>query len=173
MEVVPIFAPKLYAFHYQNESENEYDRLIENWTDVNYLHKFAKENLKNIDVESYVKKRLEDAEQIIDIINEIKKNKTAKLETFFRPLHDNEYTLKPLSLQKGKVEHKYRKNDLRIYAIKIDDNCFVITGGAIKLSQAMSDNEFTKEELKKLDKCKNFLTKNEVSDKESFFEIIL
>lgn len=34
MKMVPIFAPHLYAFRYADETENEFDRLMEIWTDV-------------------------------------------------------------------------------------------------------------------------------------------
>lgn len=172
MKIVHIFANKLFAFQYQNEKENEYDRLIELWTDANYLSEFAKRNLANIDIDRYVKERLEDAEQIIDLIEKISQNKKDKLETFFRPLSDSEYVIQILSLQKGKTIHKFRNNELRIYAIKIDENCFVITGGAIKLSQTMQENENTIVELKKLNKCKEYLKNIGVFDKESFFELI-
>jgi hypothetical protein len=41
---------------------------------------------------------------------------------------------------------------LRLYALKIDKDCFVITGGAIKVSQKMQENG--------------------VFDSESFFELL-
>jgi hypothetical protein len=168
MKIVSIFAHKLFAFQF--EDENEYDRNIELWTDSSYLYKFAKKYLKGIDYSKYVNERLEDAEQIIDLIEEISLSKTENLESFFRPISDTEYVMVPLSLQKGKTTHKFRRNDLRFYAIRIDENCFVITGGAIKVSQKMSENELTQTELDKLKACKQFLESNNVFDGESFID---
>lgn len=172
MKILSIFADKLFAFQYESEEENEYDRLIGLWTDTNYLFEFAKENIGKYNIDNYVQNILEDAEQLIDLIDEISNSSTTPLETFFRPLSDSEFTLKTLSLQKGKTRHRNRRNDLRVYAIKIDKNCFVITGGAIKLSQSMQQNTYTQAELIKLKKCRTYLKENGVYDDESFFELI-
>jgi hypothetical protein len=128
MKIVSIFEEQLFSFHFEGEKYNEYDRLIESWTDVDYLYDFAKRNTNNVDIDKYVSDRLEDAEQIIDLVEDISSNSHKSLDTFFQPLHNSEYSLKELSLQKGKTKHRNRKNHLRIYAIRIDVNCFVITG---------------------------------------------
>lgn len=172
MEIVNIFAHRLFAFHFENEIDNEYDRLIEQWTDVNYLMGFVKSKNLNVDITEYVQNRIEDAEQIIDLIEEISENKDIRLETFFKPLSDSEYVIVPLSLQKGKTQHIYRRNDLRIYAIRIDEDCFVITGGAIKISQSMQEDECTIEELAKLNRCKDYLNENGIFDIDSFYELL-
>jgi hypothetical protein len=57
-----------------------------------------------------------------------------------------------------------------MYAIKIDDDCFLVTGGAIKMSLYMKDHRDTKEELRKLEKAKAFLKDNAVMDADSFCE---
>lgn len=43
-ESISIFADQLFAFHYDGETYNEYDRLMELWTDINYLKKYAHDN---------------------------------------------------------------------------------------------------------------------------------
>lgn len=177
MRIETIFAQQLYAFVFPDDDDgihlNELDRLLELWTDTDYLYKFAKKNKSGIDIAKYVRERLEDAEQIQDIIEQISKDETLKFETFFQPLHNEEYQVKSLSLQKGKTKHKHRRNDLRLYAIKIDENCFVITGGAIKLTQAMQEHSLTSVEFEKLKMCKKFLKDNDVFDDNSFYEFIL
>jgi hypothetical protein len=100
-----------------------------------------------IEVEEYV------------ITNEVAK----RLEEFFKPLDNQEYQITILSKQKG------RRNHLRIYALKIDDNCFVITGGAIKFTHFMEDRVHTDEERMKLNRCKQFLNENGVFDCDSFY----
>lgn len=166
LKIVDIFAEQLYAFHYQNEADNEYDRLMDIWTDVNYLRNYAKaNNVKNIN--QFVNNRLKDAEQIQDLLDEITTN-NQPLEHYFRPLFDAEQGIKILSMQKGKVDN----NGLRLYAIKIDNNLFVITGGAIKMSQTMQEHPDSNQELNKINKAKSFLQENDVIDNDSFYELI-
>ncbi|MDA3882437.1 MAG: hypothetical protein PF481_04085 [Bacteroidales bacterium] len=89
MKIVSIFTPKLFAFHYENNDDNEYDRNIELWQDANYLHKFAGKYVPKKDPVKYINDRFKDAEQIIDTIEEITNNKKDKLETFFQPLYES------------------------------------------------------------------------------------
>jgi len=169
MKIVDIFAEQLFAFVYKKPGqeeydENEYDRLMDLWTDISYLREFAKRN-QVIDVDKFVQNRLEDAEQIQDLLEEITTNKEP-LEYYFRPLHDHEIGFKTLSLQKGKIT----RNQLRLYAIKVDDNCFVITGGAIKMTQAMQEHPDTEQERLKIHRARSFLQENGVLDLDSFYE---
>jgi len=172
MKIVDIFAEEypghLHAFMYIKYDTNEYDRLMELWTDVDYLRTFAKKN-KVENINQFVKQRLRDAENIQDLIDELLQE-SQPLEHYFRPLHDQETGIKILSRQKGKTSSK---DGLRLYAIKIDTNCFVITGGAIKMSQTMDGHEGTREELKKINKAKDYLKENDVFDEDSFFEFNL
>ena len=46
---------------------------------------------------------------------------------------------------------------LRVYALRVDTNLFVITGGAIKLTETMNDRDHLKLELKKLRISKKFV----------------
>lgn len=170
MKIVDIFADQLFSFVYlDNEGVydlNEYDRLMELWTDVDYLRNYAKIN-KIPNPTQFAREKLIDAEKIQDLIEELTSQKK-RLEEYFQPLSDHELGIKILSLQKGKIAH----NGLRLYAIKIDDNCFVITGGAIKMSQAMQDHPDSNEELIKVKKAKNWLQDKGVIDNDSFFEFL-
>ena len=119
------------------------------------------------DIEQFIDDRLKEAEIFEDILMEIKESKEP-LETFFRPLFDSEMRVINLSLQKGKLKN----NSLRIYAIRIDEDCFVVTGGAIKMSQTMQGHPDTDDELKKLINTKRYLLENLTFDKDSFFEFL-
>ncbi|WP_064967612.1 hypothetical protein [Tenacibaculum ovolyticum] len=170
MKIVDIFAEKLYSITYKKSGSEkyddcEYDRLLDLWTDVSYLHQYAISNkVKNID--KFVKARLKDAEQIEDFLEELtQENKP--LDAYFHQLDNNETGFKLLSLRKGKAS---KQDGLRLYAIKIDDDCFLITGGAIKMSLKMKHHKDTKEELSKINKVKSFLQDNDVIDIESFYE---
>ena len=166
MKIVDIFAEKLFSFVYKNNDDvNEFDRMMDLWTDVSYLRNYAIAN-KVTDINKFVNDRLRDAEKIQDLLDELVENDNP-LEHYFRPLHDNETGFKILSLQKGKASSR---DGLRIYAIKVDDDCFVITGGAIKMSQKMQDHHDTAEELAKIKRAQGYLKGHGVFDRDSFYE---
>lgn len=87
------------------------------------------------------------------------------LQNIFQPLNNNEYTLKPL--QKSKARGNREKRWLRIYAIRFAANCFVITGGAIKVTLGM-EAPYLQEELLKLEKVRQFLVDHDVRDQTDF-----
>lgn len=170
MKIVPIFAKKLYTFQYKDELLNELDRLLELWNDTSLLYQFAKDNRQDIPkdktIEKVVNEIINNANEIDDTLHELSKNNTRKLDEFFKPLNNQEYKIVELSKQKG------RKNYLRIYALRIDTNCFVITGGAIKFTHLMNERDHTKKELSKINHCRDYLKSNGVIDTDSFYEFL-
>jgi len=166
MKIVIIFADTLYAFHHQNEAQNEFDKVIELWTDVEYLKNYAQTNHVT-NIKKFVESRLDEVDEIQDFLEELT-TENRPLDYYFEPLHPSEYKERILSLKKGKI----RNNQLRIYAIKIDESSFIITGGAIKMSQTMQDHPDTNKELSKLNKAKDYLTSKGIVDLDSFYELV-
>ncbi len=164
MKIVSIFAGKLYAFQYEGEAEDEYTRLMNLWIDAEYLSLFAKQN-NIIDIRQFIDNTIADTEYLDDLMIKMNSRNQA-LETFFKPLNDLEMGTRVLSLQKG------RRYDLRIYAIKIDTNLFMITGGAIKLVHKMREHDDTIKEKNKLEAAKVYLKRNGIFDNDSFYELI-
>lgn len=166
MKIICIFADQLFTFHYDNFVDNEYDRLMELWTDVEYLRNYAIQN--NIDdINSFINDILLNAEQIEVLLDYLYQNNLT-FGTYFEPIQESERK-KQLALQKGKIE----KNRLRLYAIKLEDNCYVITGGAIKMSQTMQEHPDTEHELTKLNAARAYLKSNNVFDDDSFYEFLI
>lgn len=166
MKIVAIFETELFSFHYRNELDNEYDRLMDLWTDAGYLQAYAKKN--NVkDVYGFINDILQHSEEIQDFLENLSQNKKP-FGFYFEPLEQSEAKRNILQFQKGKI----RRNQLRLYAIKLDKNCFVITGGAIKMSQKMDAHPDTKNELVKLNKARIYLNKNGVVDEDSFVELL-
>lgn len=172
MEIVTIFAHRLFAFHYNGEANNEYDRLLDLWTDTEYVRTFLNANDEDIPKgktkRQFVNYIRQDAYSIDEQLIRITETTDQLLSYFFKPLHNYEYEFKILSLQKG------RQHCLRLYAIKIDEDTFVITGGAIKLPlhHLMEDREHTRVELQKLERAKSYLRENGIFDEDSFFELL-
>jgi len=172
MKIVNIFAYKLFAFHYEGEGDNEYDRLLDLWSDTEYVREFLIANKhdipRNRTIRQYIDYIREDSILIDEQLIEITESEEENLSHFFQPLHNAEYQVKILSLQKG------RQSCLRIYAIKIDVERFVITGGAIKLPlhHLMKDREHTRLELQKIKSAQDYLRVQGVFDEDSFFEFL-
>ena len=101
------------------------------WGNIEYLYEFLQQNKQDIpkgrSLGDIALEISEDAylidSTLMQMIDEVDKS----LSQFFKPLRNLESGIKVLSLQKG------RADCLRIYAVKIDIDTFVITGGAIKL----------------------------------------
>ena len=59
---------------------------------------------------------------------------------------------------------KIKDGWLRLYAIRIDHNTFVITGGGIKLVRTMQEDKLLEEELQKLKDTQQYLIENNLFD---------
>lgn len=165
MKIVSIFEGSLYSFQYLDKIDNELDRCISLWTDVNYLFGYAKDNHLTDPVD-FVCQILRNVEEIEDYIDDLQRRK-ACFGFYFRPLQESELRLGTLSLQKGRIG----RNRLRIYAVKVE-LCYVITGGAIKMSQKMQEHTDTCLELNKLQTARNYLKNKGVFDDDSFYELL-
>jgi hypothetical protein len=165
MKITRIFENQLYSFHYDEYNEIEYERNLNQWSNTSYLFEFAKEN--NIqDIVAFVDEISDNLEELEDLINETAET-DGQFKRIFIPLEHSE-TNKTISLRKGKINH----NRLRLYAIKLIDELFIITGGAIKMSQRMLDHPGTAEEHRKLYAARQYLEINDIHNEDAFFELI-
>ena len=171
MEIINTFVPGLTAFKFG--STDELARNLAAWMDTKYLYEFfekQKEHLtyfKVISVKEAVNITLREVEHIQEKLFELTINGDKQLDELFQNLDDNEYRDTLLSKQKSKQRW------LRLYAIKIEANHYVITGGAIKLVHKMKQSELTKKERTTIEKCRNYLVEQGVYDADSFYELIL
>ena len=73
--------------------------------------------------------------------------------------------------EKAKLKRIKRHSSwLRIYAIRLSEGVYVITGGAIKLTLKMEEREHTRQELVKLEQVREFLLSENIIDDDSFVE---
>ena len=167
----------LWAVKNPDKELDELTSLFEQWNDANYLFKFFRDNID--DLKSYFKiervpQAIQDTFEDSDALEELILTfpYTEELDTLFKPLDVTDTKSMELTRQKARNRECERHDSwLRIYAIRLEPNVYVVTGGAIKLTRAMQDKEHTMIELNKLNKCKEFLKRNGVFDKDSFIDL--
>lgn len=168
MKIVCIFASGLFAMQYKGRSLNELARLLGLWNDPKYIEQWLWVNQNDFassDLDEIASRLIEDALTMEEMLLEAL---DIGLDTVFRPL-DN-FKSAQLFISKEKL----RRNYFRLYAIRIDVNCYVITGGAIKAPMVlkMQERDFLLHELDKLNKVHDFLKSHQIIDIESFYEML-
>ena len=97
----------------------------------------------------------------------------ANLDLIFRPLSNNRTIAEMLEKMKASGERTNRHDSwLRIYAIRLADGKYIITGGAIKLTATMQERPHTQTELDKIEKVRRFLLDEGIVDDDGFIDYI-
>ena len=100
-------------------------------------------------------------------------NPHSDLELLFHPLENFRTSEVVLGKEKARLKRTIRHSSwLRIYAIKLSQGVYVITGGAIKLTLKMEERNHTKAELAKLEKVRRFLLNEDIIDDDSFIDYV-
>lgn len=167
---------KLWAVVYDGHSEDILTRTLSDWIDIDYLTRFFAEN--RLDLEQYFKitnldnaiyDTITDAATLSCLILDL--NPTANLDALFRPLEPGRMSEMMLSREKAKGRGvSGHPSWLRLYAIKLDDGVYLVTGGAIKLTHRMSERKHTLDELKKMESVRDYLIGNGVIDKDGLID---
>ena len=168
-----IIPNKLAAFIYKGDMDiNILNILLSTWRNVDDLFQFYETNKRIIanstissifySWENFSEDIMLDLEQLEDFIDDVANGKV-NLDNAFHPLSRKEENVKILSLR------KHRCKWLRIYAVRIDENLYVITGGAIKITQKMQDHIDTRYELTQLDYSRQWLKDQGIETDESFY----
>ena len=175
MEIVRIFAENisLCAVCYKDGEPDELSRLMELWQDPEYLTEFFHRNKKNLEsgfwgdisVTDAVFKTMESAADFEDKLEQAVKNK--QLNNLFEDLDNKQYSLSHLFKQKSK------ENWLRLYALKLESNHYIITGGAIKLTRKMQEAQETNKEFHKFEIVRNHLISLGIIDKEGLEDLVV
>lgn len=178
MKIVSIFGKNLFAIKYAGEAKDEFSKLFELWQDAEYLedffeiHKFDLENgfWGTTSIENAILETFEYAQKFENTLLELSEKSITEqiggLEDIFSSLHNSQYQI--LTLNKSKAKQTW----LRLYALRIENDVYIITGGAIKLTQKMQDREHTSLELRKIERCRRFLLEQGIVDVEGVIEEI-
>lgn len=167
--------------------QNEFTNLRAKWRDPFYLRSFYDENKeffqtqywRGISKERFVTDVTASRPQIFEDFRKSCINHT--IYNHFEPLTEYDAEVRNKNEQGKKhqlvkLKSKYgfiiNKIAFRIYAIEVDINCFIITGGAIKIVKEMKQAPNTNLELQKLGYLFDLLITEGVSTKKGLFELI-
>jgi hypothetical protein len=176
MKIVPIFGECLYATKYDGETKNEFRRLFDLWNDPEYLEDFFNLHEKDLNSGFWKTSGVFDAmfktfeyaseleEQLVRLSERGKNEHLPGLETIFKPLHNSQSSVYTLNLSKAKATW------LRVYALRVEKDIYIITGGAIKLTLMMEARTHTREELKKMNMCRDYLVSQGIVDREGLID---
>ncbi len=170
------------AAHYDHNEMDEFERLFDEWTDIECLESFFNQNIKDLNRSFWGGISIDEA--IIKTINEADKlrkhfkslsvisaqKRISVFNDLFKPLNNQQSRFD--YLDKKKVYGQHSKSWLRMYALKISNDMFLITGGTIKLTATMTEREHTRKELRKINACKEFLIKEGIIDEAGMVEFL-
>lgn len=180
MKILPIFTEQdegVYSIQLDEEYQDVLTTLKEAWGNPEFVRNFFKTNKHLLEEPRYREytvneasmKTLEDAEILFDQLEDYAKagfdEDNENLSDFFKPLHKNETNLPPYQASKA-YGVSISNSWLRLYAIRLDINCYVITGGGFKLVPAMQNDPYLTKQLKIIKQVQNYLTKMGVIDPE-------
>lgn len=180
MEIEEVFPSHLYSIRYDGEKRNEFRRLFqEEWNSKDYLLSFFRKYIDYLDknIWSHLEKKpeeaakyvIEDANNLEIFINTLERNvnngKKPDFEAFFYPL-DGKYSyvwdMMPVKGY-GRKAHTF----LRLYAIKVEANCYIIVYGGLKLGRSIQESPLLKNEVfNRIDRVLRYLKQEGVIDHE-------
>lgn len=168
----------LWAIKYEEKDTDELSQLFRQWSNLNYLLDFFLANINDLHnffhiekVSDAIRDTMEDAQELERLILDFPY--TERLDGLFHPLSLSDNRMHEMTREKARNWNRAQHPRwLRIYAIRIEPNVYIVTGGAIKLTAKMQDREHTQIELNKLNSCRNFLKQNGVFDQNSLMDFL-
>ena len=178
MKIIHIFGPEegpeegegLWTVEYEGESLNAFEQLLSLWQDPEYVYAFCLENLPDlqrkfgyaIDPETAANALMDEAVELLGLLVRLAKRRSISgiLQYVFKPLNNFETNITVLQLSKASSKTKTQNNPkLRVYAVRIGQNTYVVTGGAIKLTDRMEDRPHTVRQLQRLKMVRDWLNR--------------
>lgn len=169
IDTFAVIADSLYSVQYDDELLHEFEKYFDLWNDPIYLREFFEEHEKDlrsgfwndITIEEAILRTRKEAKQleerIIDLAETGKSDRYENLSTLFKPLSKGKIEEFEKDKAKGLTKHSW----IRIYAIRLEANLFVVCGGAIKLTETMNTRDHLLKELDKLEFTRNYLMDTE------------
>lgn len=166
----------LWAVRYDGDKDNALFTLFEQWNDPEWLVNFFLANISDLtsyfkitDINQAIYDTIEDSHKLQCLILDISPD--ANLDLLFRPLENNRTSEILLGKEKARIKNRPQHASwLRIYAIKLEPGCYIITGGAVKLTRTMQERAHTLAELNKMETVRNFLIDGGAIDADGFID---
>jgi len=169
LELKTIVEGVLYAILWEGEMGNSLDQMAVSYTDVEFLNQYFHENAEKLTYYRNPSYTPQDAvirtqREVVALIQELKDLASDSLEdsnsldALFKQLHTVEGYSHPRYYTDVKAKgHPDEAPWLRVYAVKCDDNLYVITGFGLKLVQDMRDDPELINQLRKLETATQYL----------------
>ena len=126
---------------------------------------------KITDISKAIYDTIDDSQRIQYLILDL--SPEADLDRFFRPLENSRTSEILLSKEKARIkECPQHASWLRIYAIKLEPGCYIITGGAIKLTRTIQEREHTLKESNKIELVRNSPISYRAIDADGFVDFL-
>lgn len=182
MEIISIYSNSLFAVKFDEKDQNEYEAAFSLWQDLDYLVKFFddnkelvnsdfwKEALPSTESEDLAMSIVNESYDLLDYIQSVAKNtangETPDFDEFFKELGGKKY-----QHLREYVPHKSYGTEtptmLRLYAIRLDSNCYIVVHGGIKLTKEIQNTPLLNKELfPKIDNVIQFFKANGIIDTE-------
>lgn len=179
MKLISIHKGYLYSVKFEGEESDEFNRVIEEVTDVSAVLDFLKANEDMFD--SYfgryfrtkeeaaerIAEEADDMESYLDYLESNARNKKKPdYDNFFQYLNGMyKCDIKYIPMKAYGVN--YRMSFIRLYAIKLQPNVYVVVDGGIKLGRTIQESPGLKETvLNKIRIAKEYLQANGIIDAE-------
>jgi hypothetical protein len=172
MKLVPIFVAEdsddgLWSIQLEGSAQSEFEEFFDHVNDAEWLHAFFDQNrvdlhggfFGSMSIGEAVSRTLAESEEMENLLYDFSEQgfqgTESTLQHLFKPLNNFEYAIGRHQKSKARI----RKGWLRLYAIRLAGNCYLVSGGAIKLTADMKRGHL-EYELKKLEQAKQFLRTN-------------
>lgn len=181
MKISRIFGENLWSVRLEGQRKDEFARAFTNWQDVEYLEAFFENHQNDLlhgyyrlaSVEEAVWSTIAEAKEmelrLLELCRNVRRGLSPGLESLFAPLNNQEFRQQRLSRRKAKGPA--RNTWLRIYALKIDEGCFLVVGSAIKLCRTMEERPHTRAMLKQIELVRDFLRAEGIEDLGGLLEL--
>ena len=176
MQMIHIFGSKsgpqegegLWAVEYEPKKGHAFRQFFGRMEDPEWVYQFCLDNMadverkfdRSISAEEAADELMQESLELKGKIVSLAKGIPGKtLQDVFSPLYPSESDLVELQLSKGSLKSKLNNYNpkLRIYAVRFSNMTYVVTGGAIKLTDEMNERPHTEDEIKKMKRVRTWL----------------
>lgn len=177
MEIERIHHPFLYSIRHDGQPLNELDRLFEEWNDLETVISFLEDNSDLLGKGTWqhlptpelaARQVLDEAEEMEDTIERhagnAEKGRKPDLDSLFHDFGGKYSLVKEYA--PAKSYGGASPSLLRIYAIRLAANTYIVTGGGIKLCRTIQDSPGMGSIISGIDNARLWLKNNGIIDKD-------